>query len=122
MAKKSKYQSRVFRAKGVRLVFDSKEWRKMLTSEEVTADLLGRGEAIAAAADAASGGTHVVRSEGRGARGRRGRIARRSRVAVVTADGKAVVGEARDHTLLRALGAGRADPPGNPPPPGPAGG
>jgi len=100
-------------------VFSPKEGRNLLTSPEVTADLVGRAEAIIAAADASSGGKHVMRVNGRGVRGARGRVARRSRVAIITADARAVIGSAKENTLVRALGAGKADPPGNPPPPGP---
>jgi hypothetical protein len=104
MAKK--YQSTVFRGKGVRLVFKPKAVREILTSPEVTADLAARGERVAAAADAASGGTHVLRVNGRGSKARRGNV-RRARVAVITGDVEAILGEYNSRTLTRAIDAGR---------------
>lgn len=101
-----KYQSTVFRGKGVRLVFDPKAVRALLTSPEVTGDLVARGERIAAAAEESSGGLHVLRVNGRGSKAKRGNV-KRSRVAVITADVDAMLGEAKGRTLTRAIDAGR---------------
>ncbi len=67
-------------------------------SPEVKAELLRRGQAIAAAAEADGGGLiHVNETEGK----------KRARVTVVTGDYEAMRAEAETRSLSRALDAGR---------------
>lgn len=82
------------------IVMNLQGMRGLLVHPTVAADLLRRGNAIAAAADGAAndpGGHRVISETGE----------HRARVAVVTATPKAMWKEATQRSLSSALGAGR---------------
>lgn len=81
-----------------RLKFHYEGFDAVRKSPEVRAELLRRGQAIAAAAESNGGGTiHVNESEGKS----------RARVTVVTGDYQAMKSEAENRSLSRSLDAGR---------------
>lgn len=82
-------------ADGPRIELNSRGIRELLNSPEVAEELERRAEMIA---DAAGPGHRVEVEHGTGAR---------ARAAVITDDIPAMVSEARDRTLTRALDAGR---------------
>ena len=85
----------------VRIVLNSDGIRDLLQSQEVAADIRRRAEAVASAADAASGraGDHEVEA---------GVGRSRSRAVVRTATFNAMHREADQRSLTQSLDAGRA--------------
>lgn len=81
----------------VRIQLNRAGVRQLLRSEEVQADLLRRAEQIAAAAGGEAAGFETSVVVGRN----------RARASVITATAEAMVAEARDRTLTRAIDAGR---------------
>lgn len=81
-----------------RLKFHYEGFDALRKGPEVSAELLRRGQAIAAAAEADGGGTvHVNELQGK----------KRARVTVVTGDYEAMKAEAENRSLSRSLDAGR---------------
>lgn len=86
-------------ASAIRVKLNSEGALAILQGTDVMDDLVARAQRIAAAASAGgSGGTFLVEQEV---------TTERARVVVVTADADAMVAEARDRSLTRAVDAGR---------------
>mgnify|MGYP003511378446 CR=1 FL=1 len=84
-----------------RIVFKANAFRELRSAPGIVADLVARGNRVKSAAESGGGKYKVVSQQGEAS------PEGRWRVSVETSDPKAMRINARDHSLLRALDAGR---------------